>query len=107
MYSLARATMALPNGYCGLPLQQTCPHANACLTCPMFLTTPDFLPQHHAQRQQTLELITAAEARLGNFTSADQSQKDAAELEQLRTKRTTLLSESEELSLTLEEQQFA
>ncbi|MDT5281624.1 MAG: hypothetical protein QOJ20_2819 [Mycobacterium sp.] len=26
---LARATMALPNGYCGLPLQQSCPHANA------------------------------------------------------------------------------
>ena len=35
----------------------------ACLTCPMFLTTSEFLPQHHAQRQQTLELITAAEAR--------------------------------------------
>ena len=54
---------ALPNGYCGLPLQQSCPHANSCLTCPMFLTTSEFLPQHHAQRQQTLELITAAEAR--------------------------------------------
>jgi integrase len=59
---LARATQALPNGYCGLPLQRSCPHANACLTCPMFLTTSEFLPQHHAQRQQTLELITAAEA---------------------------------------------
>ena len=35
----------------------------ACLTCPMFLTTSEFLPQHHAQRHQTLELITAAEAR--------------------------------------------
>lgn len=60
---LARATQALPNGYCGLPVQQSCPHANACLTCPMFLTTPEFLPQHRAQRQQTLELITAADAR--------------------------------------------
>jgi hypothetical protein len=60
---LARATQALPNGYCGLPLQRSCPHANACLTCPMFLTTPEFLPQHRAQRHQTLELITAAEAR--------------------------------------------
>jgi hypothetical protein len=39
--NLGRATMALPNGYCGLPLQQTCPHANACLTCPVFITTPD------------------------------------------------------------------
>jgi len=60
---LAQATQALPNGYCGLPMQRSCPHANACLTCPMFLTTSEFLPQHHAQRQQTLELITAAEAR--------------------------------------------
>ena len=51
--------------------------------------------------------ITAVEARLGNFTSAEQSQKDAAELETLRAKRTTLLSEWEELSLTLEEQQLA
>ena len=28
----------------------------------MFLTTAEFLPQHHAQRQQTLQIITAAEA---------------------------------------------
>ncbi|MCA1700677.1 MAG: site-specific integrase, partial [Actinobacteria bacterium] len=30
--NLARAKQTLPNGYCGLPLQQTCPHPNACLT---------------------------------------------------------------------------
>ncbi|MGK2879627.1 MAG: hypothetical protein ACSLE6_02115 [Mycobacterium sp.] len=35
----------------------------ACLTCPMFLTTGEFLPQHRGQREQTLQLITAAEAR--------------------------------------------
>jgi ATP-binding cassette subfamily F protein 3 len=51
--------------------------------------------------------IAAAEASLGNFTSAEQSQKDAADLESLRTQRTTLLAEWEELSLTLEEQQLA
>lgn len=62
-HNLARAKMALPNGYCGLPLQKSCPHANACLTCPVFITTPEFLPHHHAQRTQTLQLITAAEAR--------------------------------------------
>jgi integrase len=59
---LSRATQALPNGYCQLPLVKTCPHANSCLTCPMFVTTPEFLPQHHAQRQATLQIITAAEA---------------------------------------------
>ena len=33
----SRATQALPNGYCQLPLVKTCPHANSCLTCPMFV----------------------------------------------------------------------
>ena len=59
---LGRATQALPNGFCGLPVQKTCPHANACLTCPMFVTTTEFLPQHRGHRQQVIELITAAEA---------------------------------------------
>lgn len=61
-HRLSRATQALPNGYCQLPLVKTCPHANSCLTCPMFVTTPEFLPQHHAQRKATLQIITAAEA---------------------------------------------
>ena len=60
---LSRATQALPNGYCGLPVQQSCPHANACLTCPMFLTTAEFLPQHRRQRSEVLQIISAAEAR--------------------------------------------
>jgi len=60
---LGRATQALPNGYCGLPVQKSCPHANACLTCPIFITTPEFLPRHREHRQQVLQIITAAEAR--------------------------------------------
>ena len=60
---IGRATQALPNGYCGLPVVKACPHANACLTCPMFATTPQFLPQHHQQRQQVIQIISAAEAR--------------------------------------------
>ena len=59
---IAHATQALPNGYCGLPVVTTCPHANACLTCPMFLTTGEFLPQHHQHRQHVLQLISAAQA---------------------------------------------
>ena len=43
---LARARQALPNGYCGLPLQQHCPHPNACLSCDSFLTDVSFLEQH-------------------------------------------------------------
>ncbi|QKZ24549.1 site-specific integrase [Streptomyces chartreusis] len=60
---VGRATQALPNGYCSLPVVKTCPHANACLTCPMFITTQDFLPQHRQQRQEVLQIISAAEAR--------------------------------------------
>jgi len=60
---LGPATQALPNGYCGLPIQQSCPHANACLTCPMFLTTPEFLAQHRQHRGEVLRIITAAQAR--------------------------------------------
>jgi site-specific recombinase XerD len=60
-HNLARAKLALPNGYCGLPLQKSCPHANACLTCPLFITTAEFLPQHHQQLADTRRLITQAE----------------------------------------------
>ncbi len=58
---LARAKMALPNGYCTLPMQQRCEVANACLTCPMFATTAEFLPQHHQQLDATRQLINRAE----------------------------------------------
>lgn len=60
--NLARAKITLPNGYCGLPLQNSCPHANACLTCPLFITTAEFLPQHRQQLADTRKLITTAEA---------------------------------------------
>jgi hypothetical protein len=29
----------------------------------MFITTPQFLPQHHQQRQQVIQILSAAEAR--------------------------------------------
>jgi len=50
------------------------------------------------------DLIAAAEEKLGNFTSAEQSQRDAAELDRLRDERTALLAEWEELTMALEEQ---
>ena len=60
---IGRATQALPNGFCGLPVQKSCPHANACLTCPMFITTLEFLPQHRQQRTEVHQIISAAQAR--------------------------------------------
>ncbi|WP_413100112.1 hypothetical protein [Streptomyces sp. Inha503] len=38
------------------------PHANVCLTYPAFVTTREFLPQHREQRQQRLQIVSAAEA---------------------------------------------
>jgi len=60
--NLSRAKQTLANGYCGLPLQQSCPRPNACLTCDSFLTTAEFLPQHRDQLSRTEQLITQAQA---------------------------------------------
>ena len=59
---LGRAKLTLPNGYCGRPLQSHCPHPNACLTCPDFLTTGEHLPAHRDQLANTIELIETARA---------------------------------------------
>ena len=81
---LSRATQALPNGYCQLPLVKTCPHANSCLTCPMFVTSGEFLPQHHAQRQATLQIISAAEAA-GHARVAEMNRQVAGNLDKIIT----------------------
>ena len=81
---ISRATQALPNGYCSLPLVKTCPHANACLTCPMFVTTAEFLPQHRQQHQQLLQIITTAEAR-GQARMAEMNRQVAGNLEKIIT----------------------
>jgi integrase len=81
---LSRATQSLPNGYCQLPLIKTCPHANSCLTCPMFLTTAEFLPQHHAQRQAALQIISAAEAS-GHARVAEMNKQVAGNLDKIIT----------------------
>jgi integrase len=59
---LARARQALPNGYCGLPLQQQCPHPNACLSCDSFLTDLTFLEQHREHLVRVEEQLTNARA---------------------------------------------
>jgi hypothetical protein len=61
-HNLARAADTLPNGYCGRPPQQDCPLPNACLTCPDFQTTVQFLPVHRRQADATRELIDASES---------------------------------------------
>jgi hypothetical protein len=61
-HNLARVQASLPNGYCGRPPQQDCPHPNACLTCPDFQTTPEFLDVHRRQHAETRHLLATADA---------------------------------------------
>ena len=65
-HNLARVRDSLPNGYCGRPPQQTCPHPNACLTCPDFQTTPEFLDVHRQQSTINKKLIARADSN-GQF----------------------------------------
>ena len=51
--------------------------------------------------------IAAAEEKMGVFTSAEESQRTAAELEELRRERAKVMAEWEELALMLEEQSLA
>ena len=83
-HNMARVQASLPNGYCGRPPQQDCPHPNACLTCPDFQTTPAFLDIHRRQRDETKQLIATAEAD-GRFRLADNHRQVHDNLNQLIT----------------------
>jgi hypothetical protein len=76
---IARAKQSLPNGWCGLPLQQTCPHPNACLTCSAFLTDQTFLPQHREQLTRAERLIELG-AQNGNQRLVEINEADRVSL---------------------------
>lgn len=88
-HNLARVQASLPNGYCGRPPQQDCPHPNACLTCPDFQTTPTFLSIHRRQRDDTLQLIDLAEQR-GNARLAHNHRQVADNLQAVVTALETI-----------------
>ena len=72
---IARAKQALPNGYCGLPLVQTCPHPNACLTCESFLTDGSFRAVHEQQQAETRRLLAKARTQ-GNVRLIEMLERD-------------------------------
>jgi site-specific recombinase XerD len=78
------ATQTLSNGYCGLPVQKSCPHANACLTCPVFLSGPEFLPELREQRHRTLTLIEVS-ASNGQARVAEMNQQVLTNLDRMIT----------------------
>jgi len=55
------SAQALPNGICTLPVRQSCPHANACLTCPSFRTDNTFLPAHKEQLARCISIINSSD----------------------------------------------
>jgi integrase len=81
-HRLSRAQDTLPNGFCGRPPQQDCPHPNACLTCADFQTTPEFLPVHRQQADNTRILIATAEAN-GQFRLAANHRQVLESLERI------------------------
>jgi hypothetical protein len=50
----------------------------------MFVTTAEFLPQHHAQRQQILQIISVAEAA-GHSRVAEMNRQVAGNLDKIIT----------------------
>ena len=77
-----RVRDSLPNGYCGRPAQQDCPHPNACLTCPDFQTTPVFLQIHRRQAATNSRLIAQADAK-GQLRLAENLRRVQANLDQI------------------------
>jgi hypothetical protein len=76
------ATQTLSNGYCGLPVQKSCPHANACLTCPVFITGPEFLPELREQRRRTLTLVEVSSSK-GQARVAEMNQQVLTNLDKM------------------------
>ena len=80
--NLNRVRDSLPNGYCARPAQQDCPHPNACLTCPDFQTTVEFLDTHRSQAATNRHLIDQAAAR-GQVRLAENLRQVQANLERI------------------------
>lgn len=64
----------LPNGYCSLSLDLSCPHSNACLTCTHFRTDHSFLSSHLKQIEETKLLIQ--KAKDNKWERQEQTNKD-------------------------------
>lgn len=55
---------ALPNGFCGLPVTQSCPvQGSPCLVCSHFRTTKEHIETHKKQLENTEKIIKNASAK--------------------------------------------
>ena len=81
-HQLARAKQTLPDGECGLPIQQSCPHPNACHSCPHFLTDERYRPVLQEQLERAEQRVADAE-RGGHERLAEINRPDALNLRRI------------------------
>ena len=81
-HQLARAKQTLPDGECGLPIQQSCPHPNACHSCPHFLTDERYRPVLQEQLTRAEQRVDDAE-RAGHERLAEINRPDVLDLRRI------------------------
>jgi integrase len=81
-HELARAKQTLPDGECGLPIQQSCPHPNKCHSCPSFLTDERYRPVLVEQLQRAQAKLTTAE-NAGHERAAEINRPDVLDLRRI------------------------
>ena len=81
-HQLARAKQTLPDGECGLPIQQNCPHPNACHSCPHFLTDERHRPVLEEQLTRAEQRVADAE-RAGHERLAEINRPDVLDLRRI------------------------
>ena len=81
-HQLARAKQTLPDGECGLPIQQSCPHPNACHSCPHFLTDERYRPVLQEQLERAEQRVADAE-RGGHERLAEINRPDVLNLRRI------------------------
>lgn len=81
-------TLAIPDdhvntpiyGYCGLPLDEDCPHWKACYTCPSFIARREQLPDYIKIRDELRAKLARAEQN-GETVKVDQYKQQADSLD--------------------------
>lgn len=81
-HQLAQAQQTLPDGECGLPIQQSCPHPNKCHSCPNFLTGERYRPVLEEQLGRAEEKVAKAEAA-GHERAAEINRPDVLDLRRI------------------------
>jgi hypothetical protein len=65
------------------------------LTCPVFITGPEFLPELHAQQQRTLTLISTARDN-GHVRVTEMNEQVAANLDRMITELENITPDEQE-----------